>query len=125
MGCLQAALEIRECLHKLSHIFARSGIDRAPGAQMHHQACEHAFGSAYRLEREMYGVVARACEKATSLIAQKRTEIDMFEDERRAFDVPVEMSSRARAETHFVACLIVCKREKPDEQYERNEDEDE
>lgn len=50
MGRVETVLEFGECLHKLSHIFSRSGIYLVFGTQIPNETREKTFGGTHRLE---------------------------------------------------------------------------
>lgn len=105
MRCLEAALEIRKGLHKLSHILAWSGIYRVPRAQMHHEASEKTLRSANCLKREMCDVVAHARRESAQLVSQKCAEVDVLKNELGTLHIPVETRALRLKETHASTCF--------------------
>lgn len=65
MGRFKTTLEIRKCLHELSHIFPRSGIDGLPRVEIADEARQEALGSSHNDKREVHDVVPdTVCEMA-------------------------------------------------------------
>jgi len=125
MDCFKRTLEIRKCLHELSHIFAWRGIDRTARAQVHHEAGKEALRRAHRLEREMRDVVTHSCNEATHFVARECGEVYVLKDELHVRYILIERSALILKEPHTAVRLIFREREKASEQNERDEDEDE
>lgn len=125
MSCLEATLEIRKGLHKLSHIFARGGIDRVVmGAQAYHDAGQEALGCAYRLEREMRNIVTHTRKETMCLFAQERSEVDVLEDEFDMPDTAVEVRAFVCKVAYPASRLVSRKHHEAYQERERDEDED-
>jgi hypothetical protein len=120
----ETILEVRKRPHKLSHIFARSGIDGVPDAQIPDEACEEAFGGAHSLKRKVRDIVAHAGGQVTHLVPQERTEVDVLEDEFHAFDILIETRALCREYACTATRLVIREGEKSPEKCERHEDED-
>ena len=125
MGRFETPFEIGECLHKLSHIFTRSGIDVMMQAQMLHETGQQPLRRTNRLQCKMRDIVAHACDESAHFIAQKCAEIHMLEHEFDSFDIMVETSALRREETHAAFRFVIREYEKADEKRKRNENEDE
>ena len=120
----ETALEVRKRPHKLSHIFAWSGIDGVPYAEVPDEAREEAFGGTHGLERKMCNIVAHTSGQVAHFVPQERTEVDMLEDEFHAFNIPIEARALRREYACTAARLVIREGEKSPEKYERHEDED-
>lgn len=122
---LKTTLKIGECLHKLSHIFTRSGIDVVMQTQMLHETGQQPLRRTNRLQGEMRDIVAHARDESAHLIAQKCAEVYMLKHEFDSFDIFIEAGALCGKEPHAAFRLIVRERKKADEEKGRNENEDE
>ncbi len=80
MRRFETALEVRKRPYKLSHIFARSGINCVSDAQVPHETREEAFDGTHGLKRKMCDIVAQTGGQMTHLVSQERAEVHMLEN---------------------------------------------
>lgn len=122
---LQTALEIRKRLHKLSHIFPRSGIDIVPRAQVADSARKEPFNSTYHLQREVCDGVTHERNESANLVAHECTKVNMFKDEVYALNLVVQTCALAREYAGTASRFALGKRNEPPEKCSCDEDENE
>ena len=70
---------------------------------------------AYRLERSVHDIMPHALEKTLDLFPNKRGEINVVPDEKRALGIGIESPSRCGKKTNRVASFVSGQKKEPDQ----------